>query len=133
MPPPVDPPSSILHPRLRSPRSRRPARTPWAVVAFLAAFAAGLGLLSHFYLLPALRTFLTARQQGDKTGTAAITATSALLLAVILVILVAGILLTFRIGRFFFPRKTEPRTRTKYVDAWAESGKRMEVPPADEP
>lgn len=114
------------------PRPLRPARTPWAAVAFLAAFAAGLALLSHYYLLPALRTFLTARQQGDKTGAQAITATSALLLAVILVILIAGILLTFRIGRFFFPRKTEPRTKTKYVDAWAESAKRMEVPPDPE-
>jgi hypothetical protein len=125
--PPRHPPSSILQPLLR--RTHRPARTPWAAVAFLAAFAAGLALLSHFYLIPALRAFLIAREQGDKHGAKAITATSALLLAVILVILIAGILLTFRIGRFFFPRKTGPRTKTKYVDAWAESGKRMEVPP----
>jgi hypothetical protein len=28
----------------------------------------------------------------------------------------------------FGPRATGPRVRTKYVDVWAESGKRMEVP-----
>jgi hypothetical protein len=117
--------------RVLHPRYGRPARTTWAAIAFLTAFALGLALLSRYYLIPALRAFLTARQQGDKHGTAAITATSALLLAVVLVILVAGVLLTFRIGRFFFPRKTEPRTRTKYVDAWAESAKRMEVPPEE--
>lgn len=131
MPPPVHPPSSILHPRLS--RHRRPARTQWAVLAFLTAFAIGFVVLSHYYLLPALQTFLKAKQQGDKHGLQAITATSALLLAILLVILIAGILLTFRIGRYFFPRKTEPRTKTKYVDAWAESAKRMEVPPADDP
>ena len=47
---------------------------------------------------------------------------------VILVILVAGLILTFRVGRMFFPRATGPRTRTKYVDVWAESGRRLEVP-----
>ena len=52
-----------------------------------------------------------------------------LLLSVILVILLAGVLLTFRIGRLFFPRARPPRTSTTYVDAWSESAKRMQTPP----
>jgi hypothetical protein len=117
--------------RFRHPRRRRPGRSQWGVLAFLVAFTLGLIGLTYYYLLPAHRTFLQARQQGDKTGQHAITATSALLLAVILVILVTGLILTFRIGRFFFPRKLPPRTKTKYVDVWAESGKRLEVPPEE--
>lgn len=85
-------------------------------------------VLANVYLIPASRAFFEAKKLGDKTGTKAISATSALLLAVILFILVVGIILTFRIGRMFFPRATGPRVRTKYVDAWAESGKRLEVP-----
>lgn len=55
-----------------------------------------------------------------------------LLLFVLLFILFAGIVLTFRFGRLFLPRPATPRTQTKYVDAWAESARRMQVPPADE-
>ena len=111
---------------------RRRVRTPWAVLAFLAAFAVGIVFLSTYYLLPALEAFTQAHRAGDQTGKKAISATSALLLSVILIILLAGLVLTFRVGRFFFPRQTPPRTRTKYVDIWAESGKRMEAPPVDE-
>jgi hypothetical protein len=101
------------------------------VLAFLVGFTLGLVGLTYYYLIPASRTFIDARRQGDRTGQHAITATSALLLAVILVILVTGLILTFRIGRFFFPRKLPPRTKTKYVDVWAEAGKRVEVPPEE--
>jgi hypothetical protein len=73
-----------------------------------------------------------ARHDGDKPGQHAISATSALLMTVVLLILVAGLLLTFRIGRLFFPRNAPPRTKTQYVDAWAESAKRMETPPPEE-
>ena len=110
----------------------RPARTHVAVIGFLVAFAVGFVALSYYYLFPALRAFLEAKELGDKKGQKAISATSALLLAILLVILVAGLILTFRIGRFFFPRQTAPRTRTKYVDAWAESAKRMQTPAEDE-
>ncbi len=113
-------------------RPDRPGRTHVGVIAFLVAFAAGFVALSYYYLFPALRAFLEAKQQGDKHGQKAISATSALLLAILLVILIAGLILTFRIGRFFFPRQSSPRTRTKYVDAWAESAKRMQTPPEDE-
>ena len=117
---------------MASTRPHRPARVHYGVLFFLIAFTAFLVFLSSYYLLPALRTFLEAKQSGDKRGIHAISATSALLLAVLLVILITGLILTFRIGRFFFPRKSPPRTRTKYVDAWAESAKRMETPPPGE-
>jgi hypothetical protein len=110
----------------------RPARIPAAFLIFLAAFTALVVFLCFYYLLPAARASLEARKAGDKVGTHAISATSALLLSILLLILVAGILLTFRIGRYFFPGKTGPRTQTKYVDAWAESAKRLETPPDDE-
>jgi predicted PurR-regulated permease PerM len=119
-------------PPIPQPRVDKPAGRPiWAALAFLVAFLLGVVALAYYYLLPALRAFLEARRHGDKPGTQAISATSALLLAVVLLILVAGMLLTFRIGRLFFPRNPPPRTRTEYVDAWAESAKRMETPPEE--
>ena len=119
MPKPLDPPAPP------------PARPFWPVLIFLIGFTAGIVALAYYYLIPALQTFHQARESGDKTGAKAITATSALLLAVLLLILVAGILLTFRIGRLFFPRNTAPRAKTVYTDAWAESAKRMKTPPEE--
>ena len=110
---------------------RRAGRVNLGVPLFLAAFGAGIAGLSYYYLLPALRTYLAARREGNHAGTQAISATSTLLMWVVLVILAAGLLLTFRIGRFFFPRRGEPRTRTRYVDAWAEAGRRADA--ADAP
>jgi hypothetical protein len=120
---------ALVH--LRGRDRARSGRVRWGVLVFLALFAVGVVILSHYYVMPALRASLGARQQGDRMGTQAIRATSALLLAIILFILVTGVLLTFRMGRLFFPRKLGPRTRTKYVDAWGESAKRMETPPED--
>ena len=117
-------------PRLND-RLTRPARTQWQVLAFLLAFTAGLIALTHYYVLPASRSFLQAKKDGDQHGQHAITATSALLLAVVIFILIAGLALTFRFGRLFFPRNAPPRSKTQYVDAWAESAKRMEVPPEE--
>jgi hypothetical protein len=117
---------------MASSRPHRLGRVHYGVLFFLIAFTTFLIFLSSYYLLPALRTFLEAKESGDKRGVHAISATSALLLAVLLVILITGLILTFRIGRFFFPRKTPPRTQTKYVDAWSESAKRMETPPPGE-
>ena len=55
----------------------------------------------------------------------------ALLFALVLVILISGLILTFRIGRFFFPRPSGPRVQTKHVDAWAEAGKRAKLADSD--
>jgi len=63
---------------------------------------------------------------------AALSAYSSLVLAVVLFIIVAGLILVFRVGRFFRPRVGGPRIVTQHVDAWAESAKRLDVPDADE-
>jgi hypothetical protein len=55
-----------------------------------------------------------------------------LLLFVLLFILFAGVVITFRFGRLLFPRAAAPRTQTQYVDAWAESARRMQVPPEED-
>jgi uncharacterized membrane protein (UPF0182 family) len=109
-----------------------PNRNRWAVLVFLVTFSAGVVALAYYYIFPALKAFNEAHKNGDSKGAKAISATSALLLAILLLILVAGILLTFRMGRLFFPRNTPPRTQTEYTDAWAESAKRMETPPEEE-
>lgn len=99
---------------------------------FLLAFTVGLVVLTYYYLFPALAAFVEARESGDRRGATAISGTAALLLAVVLFILLCGLILTFRFGRFFFPRNAPPRVKTKYVDAWAESAKRMKTPPEEE-
>ena len=112
----------------RSPRRlRRDGRIYWATLAFLLGFAVLIYVVSVWYLLPALDAARGANPVEKKS----LAAHARLLLAVVLVILVCGILLTFRFGRFFLPRPREPRERTKYVDAWEESGKRVQTPPPD--
>jgi len=51
-----------------------------------------------------------------------------LMLSVLLTYLLLGLILVFRVGRFFFPRATPPRVKTAHIDAWAEAGKRLNVP-----
>src|SRR5437763_537320 len=100
------------------PLTFRAGRSYWAVLAFILGLAGLLVLVCWYYLLPAMDAARTATTM-EKRGPMAY---SWLMLAVVLFILFAGLILTFRIGRFFFPRKTAPRTQTKYVDAWAEAG-----------
>ena len=107
----------------------RAGRILWATLAFMAGFAVLIVVVSHYYLLPALETFQGATRAEKRQ----LSAHSSLLLAIILFILVAGILLTFRFGRYFVPRLGEKPKPTKYVDAWAESAKRVSVPPRDDP
>lgn len=106
----------------------RSGRIYWATLAFLIGFAVLIYVVSDWYLLPAL----DAAQGATTAEKRQLSAYSRLLLAIVLVILICGILLTFRFGRFFFPRQRDARRPTKYVDAWAESGKRMQTPPASE-
>jgi hypothetical protein len=107
----------------------RSGRTTWAVLAFLLLFAILIVCVSHFYLLPALAVVKDANP-GEKLR---LEAYSRLLLAIVLFILVVGLMLTFRIGRFFFPRPRTPKVQTKYVDAWTEAGRRAQSPPNDPP
>jgi hypothetical protein len=107
---------------------RRSGRILWATLAFVAGFAILLAFVSRWYLIPAMQAAQTA--QGIEKRQ--LVAHSRLLLAIILFILVAGILLTFRFGRYFVPRVGEPQKPTQYTDAWAESAKRVSVPPRDD-
>ena len=108
------------------PRHRRvrAGRTPWAVLLFLVGFATLIVFVSFYYLMPAMKAALSAGPSQRRH----LAAHSSLLMALILLILFVGLLMTFRIGRFFFPRSTPPPAKTKYVDAWAESAKRISVP-----
>ena len=106
------------------PADHRPARVLWGTLAFMVGFAVLIVAISNWYLLPAM----DAARQAAPAEKKALAAHARLLLAIVLFILIAGILLTFRFGRFFLPRRHESGKPTKYVDAWAESGRRMETP-----
>jgi hypothetical protein len=93
------------------------------VLLFLFGFAALLVIVTHFYLLPAMEAARVASPR-EKQG---LVAYSRLLLVIVLFILFVGLIITFRIGRFFLPRHAPPATPTKYSDAWSESGKRLNV------
>lgn len=99
-------------------------RTPWGLIVFLLAFAFLIAYVSRYFLIPAM----IAAKDATPLEKRWLMATSRLLLAVILFVVGAGIILTFRVGRFFFPRDyRSSRTRTQYIDAWAESGKRLQA------
>jgi len=104
-------------------------RTPWALIVFLLGYFVLLVVVSRYYLLPAFEVVHKATPAERKW----LSASSALLLAVVLFIIGVGIVLMFRVSRFFFPRSIPTRAKpTEYVDAWAESAKRMTENPADD-
>jgi len=104
-----------------------PSRFHWALVAFLLGFVALLLLLTHGYLLPATQAMRDATPEEKRR----IAAYSRLLMVVVLVMLGAGLVLPFRVGRYFLPRHRAGVMRTKYVDAWGESGRRAGSPPSE--
>ena len=112
-------------------RGRRRGAIHWGVLAFMLGFSLLVVGLIWFYLMPAGE----ALQGAGRADRQRLGAVSALLLAVVLLVLLIGLMLTFRIGRYFLPRGTgqQPRKTTQYVDAWAESGKRVKAPPGDRP
>lgn len=103
-------------------------RTSWALIIYLIAFAVLVAIISKYYLVPAMQ----AAMHATKTEKRLLSASSLLLLSVVLFILGVGLLLVFRVSRFFFPKPAEKRTQTRYVDAWAEAGKRLEAEETDE-
>jgi hypothetical protein len=107
---------------------RRRAAIHWSALVFLGVFSVLAVVVAYYTLAPGMEAAKDASPQEKRT----LVAWYRLLLAVLLFILIAGLALTFRFGRFFFPRSTPPRVKTPYVDAWAESARRMDVPPADE-
>ena len=108
---------------------KRLGRIHWATFVFLIAFMILLVVVARYALFPGIdaKTRAATTQETEELA-----AWYTLLLFVLLFILFVGIVMTYRFGRLFFPRPTEPRTKTQYTDAWAESGKRMQVPPDDQ-
>jgi len=97
-----------------------------AIVLYLIGFAGVLVAVCWLYLFPAIRAAASAIQHHDPQQKKELAATASLILFVVLFVLFAGLLLAFRMGRFFFPRPAPPRTKpTEYVDAWEEAGRRM--------
>src|SRR5688572_11372288 len=94
MPPPADP-----HQRFR--------RSMWAMIAYLLGFALLITFIARYYLIPAMQA-AQAATPGQKQQ---LTAYSMLLMAIVLLIVFVGIVLTFRISRFFFPRPPHQRTQ----------------------
>jgi hypothetical protein len=110
-------PDPIPRPRIR-----------WSALVFLLLFTGLLAVVVSYALIPGME----AAKHATTEEKPPLVAWYRLLLAVILFTLLAGLMVTFRFGRLFFPRPIAPRTKTEYVDAWAESAKRIEVPPRDE-
>ena len=100
------------------------SRPIFALLGFMLAAWVILFIVSDLYLIPAMRL----AQGADGIARKQLAALSALVLAIILTALLAILMLILRPGRFFVPGKSTPKTRTKYVDAWAEAGQRMEIP-----
>ena len=98
-----------------------PGRSFLPLIGFLGAFAVILVLVVNRYLLPAAQVAIGA----DKTAKKHLAAISSLVLVVVLFCVFALLFIVYRPGRMFLPRKSEPRTKTRYVDAWSESAKRM--------
>lgn len=111
-----------------------PRPPPWSIrsllplLVFVITTLLILFLVADRFLLPAL----AVSRDLDPRAKKQLAAIAALVLTVVLTCLLATAVLVIRPGRFFLPRKSPPRTRTNYPDAWAESGRRMQTPPADD-
>jgi hypothetical protein len=112
------------------PNRPTPGRMLLRAVVFLIVFAIVLLLVVQIYLLPAMQA---AKGVDDPKQRQELSAIATLILCVVLFVLFAGLVLTFRIGRFFFPRPPTARTKpTEYVDAWAEAGRRATAAPEED-
>jgi LPS O-antigen subunit length determinant protein (WzzB/FepE family) len=78
---------------------RRLHRTFWATIAFLIAFTALLSLIADYFMRPAVQAAHVATPPERRE----LSAVSILLLAILLTMLTLGLLLTFRVRRFFTP------------------------------
>ena len=98
------------------------------VIAYLVGFGVLLAFVGHYYLIPALE----AAGQATAPERTVLSAQSRLVLALVLFILLMGLFLVFRIGRFFFPRRRQRSEPTKYTDAWTESARRFRMDEREE-
>ncbi len=107
----------------QAPAPNRPSRMLWGVVIYLLGFLVLILVVSRYYLIPAL----VAEQTATPAQRRILVAHSWLILSLVLFVLLVGLLLTFRVSRFFFPRNREQAKPTQYVDAWQEAGRRLRV------
>jgi peptidoglycan biosynthesis protein MviN/MurJ (putative lipid II flippase) len=110
---------------------RRDGAIRWSALVFLIVFTVLLIAVASYVLVPGFQAIQDKQLTPEEKHS--LQAWYRLLLFILLFILFAGLVLTFRFGRLFFPRATAPRTQTQYVDAWAESARRMPTPPAESP
>src|SRR5512133_2120392 len=96
----------------------------WSALVFLVVFTLLLIGVTSYVLVPGGEAIKDPNLTPDEKRR--LVAWYRLLLAVLLLILISGLALTFRFGRLFFPRPTSPRVTTNYVDVWAESAKRVQ-------
>ena len=89
----------------QAPPPYRLSRAIWGVAIYLIGFLILLFVVSKYYLIPAF----VAEQGATPEQRRILVAHSWLILALVLFVLFVGLLLTFRVGRFFFPT---PRERT---------------------
>jgi hypothetical protein len=102
--------------------ARSVLRLSWGVILYLLGFAVLLTFISHYYLLPALNAAKTATPAEKHI----LVAHARLILVVFLFVLLVGLMMTFRVARFFFPQPPRQQIKpTTYSDAWAESARRM--------
>jgi hypothetical protein len=106
--------------RIPTPR-RRAGRLVVPAIAFLAGSTLLLLIVCHWYLLPAL-TYFDGASPHDKKRLAAY---SLLMLVVVLFCLGMMLLMALRIGKRLFPPPSGPPSKTDYIDAWSEAGKRL--------
>ena len=109
------------------PPSHRLRRVLWGSVAFVAGFSALIVIVFHYFLVPAA----AAAKSADLAGKRQLSAVSMLMLVILLFIMLIGLLMTFRVRRFFQPSQSGAPTKTQHIDAWAESARRMTVPPEE--
>ena len=93
------------------------------VAAYLVGFAILIAFVVRYYLIPALQ----AAGQATRPERRVLSAHALLLLVLILVILFLGLILVFRVGRFFLPRHHTRQKPTEFPDAWEESARRVKV------
>jgi ABC-type uncharacterized transport system permease subunit len=78
-------------------------RTFWATVAYLLAFVALLLIIAKYFMRPAV----VAAHVATPPERRQLSAVSILLLAILLIMLAVGLMLSFRVHRFFVSSKTK--------------------------
>jgi len=96
----------------------------WPAIAFLSLSALLLLGVCWWYLLPALEAYKHANAAQRRI----LSLHALLVMSALLVILGLCGLLIFRIGPRLFARPAGRPKPTPYVDAWAESAKRLQIP-----